>query len=234
MNPFHPWSANLWRIAVLAFTLLAGPVSAELSLDRQFPWSEEAVGFELEGVHSLEAAVRRDQIHSGLEGQRFYETRHFFRMRWGTRTFYVAGIQYRSKAQNVARDAALAMNKHAGPMAGGGLCAVFVYDEQLRQVAKHDVQLHEANGRTWCNGVNALASVRGQDALLFSISYYLTDKPVAKRGQDIGDDWRRMTVLLTLRDQDGRILIEQDDACLGNPNLYKDIGAARKALMACQ
>lgn len=207
---------------------------AEVSLDRQFPWSEKDVGFELEGVHSLEAAVRRDQINSGLEGQRFYETLHFFRMRWGGRTFYVAGVQHRSKAQNAARDAASAMNKHAGPIAGGGICAVFFYDDQLRQVAKHDVKLDEANGRTWCNGVNALASVKGQDALLFSISYYLTDKSVAKRGPDIGDDWRRMTVLLRLRDQDGRILIEQDDACLGNPNSYNDVGAARKALMACQ
>lgn len=128
----------------------------------------------------------------------------------------------------------MAINKHSGPIAGGGICAVFVYDDKLKQVAKHDVKLNEANGRTWCNGVNALARVKGRDALLFSISYYLTDKPLAQRAQDIGDGWRYMTVLLKLREQDGRVLIEQDDDCLGNPNQYKDMGSARKALAACK
>lgn len=226
--------AKRWISSFLALCLATGAVHAEISLDRNFPWTEKEVGFDLEGVHSLEAAIRRDQISGGFEGQRFYETLNFFRMLWNNRTFYVAGVQYRSKEQNTARDAALAVNKHSGPIPGGGICAVFVYDDKLKQVAKHDVKLNEANGRTWCNGVNALARVKGQDALLFSISYYLTDKPLAKRAQDIGDDWRYMTVLLKLREQDGHVLVEQDDSCLGNPNHYKDIAAARKALSACK
>ena len=36
----------------------------------------------------------------------------------------------------------------------------------------------------------------------------------AKRASDIGEGWRYMTVLLKLREQGGRVLIEQDDDCL--------------------
>ena len=162
-----------------------------------------------------------------------YETLHFFRMLWDERTFYVAGVQYRSKAQNSARDAALARGQHSGPIAGGGICAFFVYDANLKQLAKHDIKLNEADGNTWCNGVRGLTRVRGQDAILYSFSYYLTGKPLAKRPEDIGKGWRYMTVLLRLRKQDGQVFIEQDDSCLKNPNLHGDLAIARKVLKGC-
>lgn len=76
--------------------------------------------------------------------------------------------------------------------------------------------------------------MKGQDAFLYSLSYYLTDKPLAKKPQDIGDGWRYMTVLLKLHGQDGKVVVEQDDACLGNPNGLKDLASARKALSACK
>jgi hypothetical protein len=206
---------------------------ADISLDYEFPWTTEQVGFALRGVHYFEAALNRDQVAQGFEAKSFYESINFFRMRWNDRTFYIAGSQYRSREQNEAGDAALAKNKHSGPIAGGGICALFIYDENLKQAAKHDIKLTEANGRTWCNGVLALARAKGQDALLFSLSYYLTDKPLAKKAQDIGDGWRYMTVLLKLSEKDGKVVIDQDDSCLGNPNQLKDVAMARKALSAC-
>ena len=207
---------------------------AEISLDDKFPWTKQEVGFALEGVSYFEAALNRDQVAQGFEAKRFYETINFFRMLWSERTFYVAGVQYRSKEQNVARDVAIASNRYSGPISSGGICALFIYDEHLKQVAKHDIKLNEANGHTWCNGVRALARVKGQDALLFSISYYLTDKPLAKKATDIGDGWRYMTVLLKLHEQDGKVTIEQDDACFGNPNKLKELTLARKALATCK
>lgn len=225
---------NRWLIAFFVLCVCSASVHAEVSLDYKFPWTEQEVGFELKGVHSLEAAIRRDQINNGFEGQRFYETLNFFRMVWDDRAFYVAGVQYLSREEVASIKKTVASKTSSRPLPGGGVCAVFIYDEKLKQVAKHDVMLNEASGRTWCNGVRALARVKGQDALLFSISYYLTDKPLAKRAQDIGDDWRYMTVLLKLREQDGQVLIDQDDSCLGNPNQYKEIAVARKALAACK
>ncbi|KGM39763.1 hypothetical protein JY96_06235 [Aquabacterium sp. NJ1] len=192
------------------------------------------MGFRLQGVHSLEAAINRDQVAQGFEEEDYYETINFFRMLWNEKVYYVAGAQIRSKEQNAVRDAALARNKHSIPIPGGGICTLFVYDKDLKQAAKHDIKLNEADGHTWCNGARALARVKGQDALLFSISYYLTDKPLAKNPQDIGAGWRYMTVLLKLREQDGKVSIEQDDTCLGNPNGFKDLASARKALSVCK
>jgi hypothetical protein len=225
-----------WRLRstlILGFTSLPSLVLAEVSLDRNYPWTTEQVGFELRGVHYFEAALNRDQVAQGFEAKSFYETINFFRMQWKKRTFYIAGVQYPSKEQTAAVRTEVATKVSLPPVAGGGICSLFIYDENLKQAAKHDIKLAEANGRTWCNGVRALARVKGQDALLFSLSYYLTDKPLAKKAQDIGDGWRYMTVLLKLSEKDGKVVIEQDDACLGNPNPFKEVAAARKALSAC-
>ncbi|WP_374319186.1 hypothetical protein [Aquabacterium sp.] len=219
--------------ALIALCVVQVGVRAEIVLDDNFPWTEQEVGFGLAGVHNFEAAINRDQVAQGFEAKDYYETINFFRMLWNDKVYYVAGAQIVSREQNAARDAALARSKRSVPIPGGGVCALFVYDKDLKQVAKHEVKLNEANGHTWCNGARALARVKGQDALLFSISYYLTDKPVATKSQDIGGGWRYMTVLLRLREREGRVLIEQDDACLGNPNKIQDLSSARKALVAC-
>lgn len=223
---------QIWG-AIVALVLMTGIARAEVHLDDKFPWTEEQVGYALHGVHYFVEALNRDQFAQGFQRES-YGTLNFFRMLWNEQTFYVAGVQYRSKEQNAARDAALARNSYSGPIAGGGICGLFIYDKDLKQVAKHDVKLMEANGHTWCNGAQALARVKGQDALLFSISYYLTDKPVAQKAQDIGDGWRYMTVLLRLREQGGQVFVEQDDSCFGNPNRLKDITAARRALALCK
>jgi hypothetical protein len=227
---------NLMLASALACSLAILPsmAFAEVSLDRNYPWTTEQVGFELRGAHYFEAALNRDQVAQGFEAKSFYETINFFRMQWTNRTFYIAGAQYPSKEQTAAVRKEVATKVSLPPVAGGGICSLFIYDENLKQSAKHDIKLVEANGHTWCNGVRALARVKGQDALLFSLSYYLTDKPMAKKAQDIGDGWRYMTVLLKLSEKDGKVVIEQDDACLGNPNQFKEVSAARKALSACQ
>lgn len=217
----------------LIFGLLSETLYAEISLDYKFPWTESQVGYALAGVGYFEEAINRDQELQGFKRKSF-GTLNFFHMQWSDRTYYVAGVQYlsREEAANIKKSVVSKTTSQALP--GGGICSLFIYDENLKQAAKHDVKLSEANGRTWCNGAVALARVKGQDALLFSISHYLTDKPVAKRAQDIGDGWRYMTVLLKLRNQDGKVTIEQDDACLGNPNQFKDIASARKALAKCK
>ncbi len=178
------------------------------------------------------AAINRDQVAQGFE-EGSSESINIFHMTWNGGSYYVAGLQYRSKEQNAYRDAAMERGGHSKPIPGGGVCALFVYDDMLRPLASQPVRLEEAGGRTWCNGANALGRAPGEDALLFSISYYLTDEPLASRPEDIGDDWRYMTVLLRLKQHDGRVLVEQDDTCLGNPNTHKDIASARKALAAC-
>lgn len=221
--------------AALILSLIAGSARAEISLDDEFPWRKQDVGYALAGVGSLEAAINRDQAAQGFE-QKSYGTINFFHMLWNSRTFYVAGLKYTSREQwaEYHRAAAAAGESDGKILPGGGVCALFVYDEHLKQAAKYSVKFNEADGKTWCNGANAIARVKGQDALLFSVSYYLTDKPLAKKMKDIGTGWRYMTVLLRLKEQDGKVIIEQDDSCLGNPNAYEDIPSARQALAACR
>lgn len=220
--------------AVVALGLMSEITHAEVHLDDKFPWTEAQVGYALHGVHYFVEALNRDQVARGIERES-YGTLNFFHMLWNDRTFYVAGVQYTSKEQTAeVHRATLAGEPDAKTLAGGGVCTLFIYDEQLKQVAKHDVKLNEADGHTWCNDARALARVKGQDALLFSISYYLTDKPLAKKAKDIGGGWRYMTVLLKLREQDGKVVIEQDDSCLGNPNNLNDLRSARKVLTVCQ
>ncbi len=50
---------------------------------------------------------------------------------------------------------------------------------------------------------------------------------------EIGADWKRMTVALRLKAEGGRVLIEQDDRCLGNPNTIDTVADARRRLKQC-
>ena len=54
-----------------------------------------------------------------------------------------------------------------------------------------------------------------------------------KARNEVGTGWKRMTVLLRLKAMGGKIEVEQDDSCLGNPNNYETIPDARKALKKC-
>ena len=225
----------LHKFFVLCFSLglLAGQANAEVRLDQNFPWTEEQVGVRLEGANYFAAAIDRDQVAQGFPSERFYATLHFFRMRWNENTFYIAGVHYKSKEEWASIKKDVANKTESKPLAGGGICAFFVYNANLKQLAKYDIKLKEANGNTWCNGVRGLARVKGQDAVLYSLSYYLTGMPLAQRPEDIGKGWRYMTVLLKLREQDGKVFIEQDDSCLKNPNQHNDLASARKALAIC-
>ncbi|MTD33135.1 hypothetical protein [Paludibacterium denitrificans] len=43
-----------------------------------------------------------------------------------------------------------------------------------------------------------------------------------------------MTVLIRFAEANDKLTLTQDDHCLGNPNKYKGIPAARKALSRCE
>jgi hypothetical protein len=212
----------------LIFPLVA---NADLTLDNNFAWKGKVQRGLEDGP--ITDAINRDQVADGLEKKMFYESINFLHMTWNGKNYYVAGVQYLSKEELATTHRDVAAKRASRPVPGGGVCALFLYDDQLKQLAKFPVELNEADGKTWCNGANALARVKGEDALLFSVSYYLTEKPLANKAADIGNDWRYMTTLLRLREQDGKVVVEQDDSCLGNPNTYKDVAAARKALAAC-
>lgn len=82
-----------------------------------------------------------------------------------------------------------------------------------------------------CESVEAMASAKIiSDAMLITLGYI-----------DSGEDDHPQndppvyytTILLRFSDENGKLKIKQDDSCLGNPNKYKTIAAAHKALTAC-
>lgn len=88
--------------------------------------------------------------------------------------------------------------------------------------------------------VNAMPALgvanKARNALLVTVQYFKipSDGEGAHTIAEVGDGWKRMTVLLRLKTVDGKIKIEQDDSCLGNPNNYETIPDARKAIAQCE
>jgi len=225
----------------MAITLFCIPLlaRADISLDAKFPWD---ANIDPAKTLSKEGGPVADVISRYLAGKGIKDDASkgdaiswgdIFRMRWNGRTYYVAGGSYQSKEQILSTQHAVDIHKRLPPIPGGGVCSFFVTDAKLAHLTQFDIKLPEAGGRTWCNGIDGIGRVKGQDALLVPVSYYLTDAPLANKIANIGDKWRHITVLLRLKQQSGQIMIEQDDSYLGNPNHYPDIPSARKALQKC-
>jgi len=151
---------------------------------------------------------------------------------WNGRQYYVRAVVYQSAEQ--LRE----YGKKTKPIAtlpGGGICALYVHDLNLNKVTALKINLPENHHGTWCNNITGIgAAGKGREGVLVSLSYYLTEAPLAKQPADIGKGWRYMTVLIRFAQQDGKLVLTQDDACFGNPNRLEDIPSARKALNQCE
>ena len=75
---------------------------------------------------------------------------------------------------------------------------------------------------------------RDKNELLITMQYFLADGGGAKKASDVGADWFRMTTLFRVKAIDGKIEVEQDDYCLGNPNQFDTIAKARMQLQRCR
>lgn len=149
--------------------------------------------------------------------------------------YYLRAFDYQTAAQTKINreDVQLRIDRPAIP--GGGVCVLYVNDKDLNTVASLKVSLPENNFGTWCNGVQGIGSAgKSRDGVLIALTYYLTGTPPAKSRAEIGQGWRYMTVLVRFAETDGKLTLTQDDSCLGNPNPYKDIPSARKALARCE
>jgi hypothetical protein len=206
---------------------------ADISLDGKFPWDENNDRTEElpKNGEPVIDAISEYLVKKGIKDD--IRWGGIFHMMWNGQTYYTAGTYYVTKEQLDSYQYQAATHNKVPPLPGGGVCSVFVTDANFTHLSQWDIKLPEAGGRTWCNGIDGIGRVKGQDALLVPVSYYLTDARLAKKIENIGDGWRHITVLLRLKQVDGKVVIEQDDRCLGNPNRYPDIPSARKALQKC-
>lgn len=113
-------------------------------------------------------------------------------------------------------------------------CHLGIFDVNFKAVGWHTASVHE-KASVFCSADMALGvGKKSSDDLLWSFQYSPVDPSAASKvlGRDL--PWQRMTVRLTLHKTiDGRVAIEQDDRCLGNPNHIKTIPDARRALRQC-
>lgn len=153
---------------------------------------------------------------------------------WNGKHYYGWVVNYQSAEQDRRNREEVKLKIDRPAIPGGGVCALYVFDQDLNKLASLKIDLTENNHGTWCNGTYGFGSAgKGVGGVLLTISYYLTGKKPAQRTQDIGKGWRYMTALIRFEEKDGKLVLRQDDSCLGNPNNYGTIPDARKALMRC-
>lgn len=120
--------------------------------------------------------------------------------------------------------------------AGFNVCHLFMFNGQslkLENVTRLNIARDKRvlKGLPMCLSVQAMAVAKVvPDAMLITLGYIDSAEP-AEKSYDPPEFYT--TLLLRFRDDNGKIKIEQDDSCLGNPNQYKTIAAARKALTQC-
>lgn len=241
-KPMPAWKA--WAASLLL--LLAQTVEAEFVVDNKFAGATKNIGeltwkeqdalkpfFDLWETKML-AAIAEDnegEVPSGRLGDL-----HSAHLIWNGKHYYAWAVQYQSAAQRRRNREDVRLKKDSPPIPGGGVCALYVFDENLNRLASLKIDLPENNHRTWCNNVRGLGGAGGDiDGMLVSLSYYLTDGKLAKRFEDIGKGWRYMTVLIQFAlKTDGSLALIQDDSCFGNPNTIDNIPTARRVLALCE
>lgn len=118
-------------------------------------------------------------------------------------------------------------------ISGQPVCHLFLFDSKtVDTVAIVSLNIkrdsNEIKGMPACDGVNAMAIAKEvPDAMLITLDYYDGASHDSEPASHV------TTVLLRFSNQKGKLKIEQDDSCLGNPNKYKTIAAARNALRQC-
>ena len=116
------------------------------------------------------------------------------------------------------------------------VCHLFLFnskDLKLESVTRLDIVRDKKQlvGLPLCLNIQAMAIAKDiPDAMLITMSY-IDSAERADPKYDPPEFYS--TVLLRFSDESGKLKIEQDDSCLGNPNKYKTIAAARKALTNC-
>lgn len=110
---------------------------------------------------------------------------------------------------------------------------MFSHDLVLKGVAPLDIKRDSRVllGKPLCRSVRAMAIAKEvPDGMLIVLGYSDSAAPADPRNDQ---PEFVTTVLLRFNDEGGKLRIEQDDSCLGNPNKYSTIAVVRKALKQC-
>lgn len=113
-------------------------------------------------------------------------------------------------------------------------CHLVFLDADFAEAGFHTLTINEPY-RYFCNAMPALGvASKERNELLVTVQYFPIDRKAASKVSEIGSSWTRMTMLFRVKAVDGKIVVEQDDRCLGNPNRIETIPEARKLLKRCE
>lgn len=112
-------------------------------------------------------------------------------------------------------------------------CHLFFFDKNFAEVGYLALRINERY-QYFCNALPAIGmGNKAKNELLVTVQYFPIDSQPASKVSDIGSGWQRMNILVRIKSENGKIIAEQDDACLGNPNRIDTVPDARKRLLQC-
>jgi hypothetical protein len=114
-------------------------------------------------------------------------------------------------------------------------CHLYIFDEnidlantQILDITRSEMLI---KGNPRCTSLKAMSVAKEiPDAMLITLGYTDSAEPADPHNEP---PEFVTTVLLRFSEENGKLKIEQDDACLGNPNHYNTIAKAREALRLC-
>lgn len=113
-------------------------------------------------------------------------------------------------------------------------CHLFVFNSKFEESGYLRIPINEERP-TFCNAIPALGTGRKErNELLVTTQYFFIDGSATKNASDIGSGWKRMTSLVRVREEDGRVVMEQNSSCLLNPNNIDSVPEARRRLAVCE
>lgn len=112
-------------------------------------------------------------------------------------------------------------------------CHLLFFNAQREWVGMYTIKISERDYPHYCNAMPAMGVAnKTNNELLVTMQYFLLNGGGAKKVSELGSSWIRMTSLFRVKAVNGKIEVEQDDNCLGNPNRIETIPDARKALQS--
>lgn len=220
----NPFTILLGLVCLLSLS----PCRAEFIVDNRFNgypvelWSRSNHPFFVKWKKILTREIAQD--NDGMEPPSWQG--HAFHILWNGKHYYAWSASFAVAAQYREYQTALEERRDSRRLPGGSICTLYVFDEQLSKVASLTIDLPEENHDTWCYKIWWLDPAgSGISGVLMNLSYSLASRPSAKD--------RDMTVLVRFEERDGKLVLRQDDSCLGNPNSFSRTLLAQKALARC-
>lgn len=185
---------------------------------------------------SIRRAAARDRTG---RTEREFEPALSFKLKIDNKQHYLAPVRFMSKSQPGELCTPTPFKNTPTYMCDEGQrhtqdCHLFIFNDRFEEVGYHRIAIRESFP-LFCNAIPAVG-VGNKDAneLLVTVQYFSVERKPASKASDMGQGWRRMTVAVRLSPTtDGKVLIEQQDPCLQNPNRIESIPDAREVLRRC-